>query len=124
MFNLLKNKKEKNPKNFMEALESIECLEKHIALLAKSLADFKKENQVFFKKMGFIRFNPFNEVGGDQSFSLALLNGNDDGIVISSLYSRQESRVYAKTVNKGESTYSLSKEEQKAISQAKETFES
>jgi hypothetical protein len=68
--------------------------------------------------VGIVRFNPFSEVGGDQSFSIALLNENDDGVVITSLYTRQENRVYGKPIKNSQSEYSLSEEEKKAIEKA------
>ena len=67
-------------------------------------------------KVGLVRFNPFKDVGGDQSFSLALLNGKDNGVVISSLYTREGTRAYAKAIASGQSEkYPLSEEEKKAI---------
>lgn len=69
-------------------------------------------------KIGLIRFNPFSDAGGDQSFALALLNRESSGVVISSLYGREMSRMYAKPVEKGASRYQLSEEERQAIEQA------
>ena len=65
-------------------------------------------------------FNPFSQTGGNQSFSLALLDGNNDGIVISSLHNREETRVYAKIVRKAEAEKEMpfSDEEREAIRQA------
>lgn len=71
------------------------------------------------QKVGLVRFNAFTDIGGDQSFALALLDGKNKGIVISSLYGRNEARVYAKPVESGKSAYPLSEEEQKALSLAK-----
>lgn len=67
------------------------------------------------QKVGLVRFNAFSDIGGDQSFALALLDGKDRGIIISSLYGRNEARVYAKPVESGKSSYPLSEEEQKAL---------
>ncbi len=67
-------------------------------------------------KTGMVRFNPFRDIGGDQSFSVALLDGEDNGVVISSLYSRDGVRVYAKSLLKGQShKYPLTEEEKHAI---------
>ena len=66
-----------------------------------------------------VRFNPFSEIGGDQSFSVALLDGNDDGLVITSFYTREGNRVYGKPIKQSVSQYALSKEEIKAIEMAK-----
>lgn len=70
------------------------------------------------KKIGIIRFNPFNNTGGDQSFAIAMLNSRNSGIVISSLYLREGTRVYAKPIEKLKSTYPLSQEEEDAIKKA------
>jgi multidrug efflux pump subunit AcrA (membrane-fusion protein) len=71
-------------------------------------------------RVGVVRFNPFADTGGDQSFVVALLDGHDDGVVFSGLHSRTGSRVYAKPVTRGSSMYNLSKEEQEAIRQSRE----
>lgn len=71
-----------------------------------------------FTKVGMVRFNPFAEVGGDQSFAIALLDRENNGLVISSLFSRTNSRFYGKPVVNGKSSYSLSEEEEEAIKQA------
>lgn len=68
-------------------------------------------------KTGLVRFNPFRDIGGDQSFSLALLDKDNNGVIISSLYSREGVRVYSKAIKSGESMkYPLTEEEKQAIS--------
>lgn len=67
------------------------------------------------QRVGLVRFNPFSDTGGDQSFSIALLDGQNDGLVISSLFSRTETRVFAKPVQNGQSKYNLTAEEEEAI---------
>ena len=67
------------------------------------------------QRIGVVRFNPFSDVGGDQSFSVVLLDGKGDGLVVSSLYGRRESRVYLKPIDKGQSKYALSEEEGQAL---------
>jgi hypothetical protein len=70
-------------------------------------------------KIGIVRFNPFKEIGGDQSFAIALLDGKNNGIVISSLHTREGTRIYSKPVEKGEACkYSLTNEENQAIKEA------
>lgn len=73
------------------------------------------EKQHFFQRMGFVRFNPFAETGGDQSFSVSLLDAQGTGIVFTGLHTREKTRVYAKPIVNGVSKSTLSKEEQKAI---------
>lgn len=70
-------------------------------------------------KVGIIRFNPFKDIGGDQSFALALLDGKDNGVTISSLHTREGTRIYSKPITKGESEkYTLTEEEKTAIKTA------
>jgi hypothetical protein len=67
-------------------------------------------------KVGMLRFNPFRDLGGDQSFSLAMLDGENNGVVLSSLYSRDGVRVYAKSINAGQSVkYPLTEEEKQVV---------
>jgi len=70
------------------------------------------------RKIGMVRFNPFNEMGGNQSFIIALLDDKNNGFLISSLFANDGNRVYAKTVKSGKSDYILSKEESEAIEKA------
>jgi hypothetical protein len=70
-------------------------------------------------KVGVVRFNPFKDLGGDQSFSVALLDGENSGVVISSLHTREGNRMYSKPIEKGRSVkYPLTDEEQEAIKKA------
>jgi hypothetical protein len=65
--------------------------------------------------LGVVRYNPFSGTGGDQSFAIALVDGHGNGVVLSSLHARDLTRVYAKPLQKWESTYSLTDEEKQAI---------
>ena len=70
------------------------------------------------QKVGMVRFNPFDDTGGDQSFAVALLDSVDNGIAVSSLHSREGTRIYAKQIIKGESRNHLTEEEREAIRRA------
>ena len=118
MINFFK-KEEKEPKNFKEVLKYLKNLEANFGKLSEDLDNLKKETKFSVQKVGIIRYNPFKEVGGDQSFSIALLDGEDSGVVFTSLYSREGNRVYGKSIKKGESEHSLSEEEKEAIAKAK-----
>ena len=118
MLNFFKKRK-KEPENLKEILAQFKDLEENFEKISQDLENFKKESLLSLQKVGTVRFNPFSEVGGDQSFSIALLDGNDDGVVITSLYSREGNRVYGKPIKAGQSEYSLSKEEKEAIEKAK-----
>lgn len=84
-----------------------------------AFCDFSKS---FLHKVGFKRFNPFENTGGDQSFAVAILDDNNNGFVISSMHAREGTRVYAKPVKKGEySGYKFSAEEEEVVKQAVES---
>ena len=71
-----------------------------------------------FQRAGLVRYNPFEETGGNQSFALALLDGRGDGWVLSSLHARAGTRIYAKAVKACSADTALSEEESAAIKQA------
>ena len=71
-----------------------------------------------FQRVGLVRYNPFEETGGNQSFALALLDAAGDGWVLSSLHARAGTRVYAKAIKAGRADAGLSAEETAAIDQA------
>jgi hypothetical protein len=68
--------------------------------------------------VGLVRFQALSDYGGDQSFALALTNAAGDGVILSSVFAREGTRVYAKPLTAWSSSYSLSFEEQEAIKQA------
>ena len=87
--------------------------------LKKIVESHQRSSLKHLQKSGFVRFNPFSNSGGDQSFALAILNGHNDGFVISSLHSRDQTRTFAKSVKAGLGQKSeLSKEEKSAIEMA------
>jgi hypothetical protein len=71
------------------------------------------------QKIGVVRYNAFDNVGSNLSFAIALLDGNDNGIVINGIYSREATSTYAKAIISGQSKYTLSAEEIQAIDIAK-----
>ena len=73
-----------------------------------------------FQRIGLVRFNPFEDTGSNQSFALALLDADDDGVVISSLHARGGTRIYAKAVAAGRPEATLSDEESQALALARE----
>jgi len=75
-------------------------------------------SQQSIQKVGVVRFNPFADTGGDQSFAVALLDAVGNGIVLSSLHGRADTRIFAKSVQAGRSKHTLSDEEQDAIRKA------
>jgi hypothetical protein len=105
---------------FKEVLESISGFEKNIQMLDNRLTGFKKESLSNIQKLAVLKYNPYNDTGGDQSFSLAMLNGKMDGVVITSLHSRSGTRIYLKSIKTGKSELELSKEEARVLRQATE----
>lgn len=121
MFNFSKKDK-KEPESIKELLESFKKLENNFESISEELREIKNKMRLSVQKVGIIRFNPFKEVGSNQSFSIALLNEENDGFVITSLYERERCRVYGKPIKSGQSEYSLSEDEKKAVEEAKSSF--
>lgn len=103
-------------------LNKIDKEEKENAEQNKKIENIYDRLVLCTQKLGFIRYNAFNNVGSDQSYSIALLDQNDSGVVISGIYGREHSTTYSKSVVNGESSYPLSEEEKKSIQMAKEGF--
>lgn len=89
---------------------------KNIEQLKENVSKLSEDVISHIQKVGILRFNPFADTGGDQSFILAILDGNDSGIVLTSLHSRGSTRWYAKNVRSGKGVdHELSEDELKAI---------
>jgi len=82
------------------------------------VTDLEVKLPYLVQHVGVVRFNPFADKGGDQSFVLAILDDHADGVVVSSLHGRTDVRVYAKPIVGGQSTYTLGAEEKEAIARA------
>lgn len=103
-------------------IENIKSLDKDIQELYNISNQINGLAMTGLHKVGMIRFNPFKDVGGDQSFAIALLNGENNGIILSSLYTREGTRIYSKAVISGKSEkYPLTEEEKQAIELAKKS---
>ncbi|OGN33879.1 MAG: hypothetical protein A2842_02315 [Candidatus Wildermuthbacteria bacterium RIFCSPHIGHO2_01_FULL_48_25] len=113
-----KAKKKKFQGVSKEVEKHLEGLEKKLEELSQELADFKKGMKKAVTKVGIIRYNPFGEGGGDQSFSAAFLDEDNNGVVLTSHYLQEYNRMYGKPVQAGKSEYALSKEEEEAIKKA------
>ena len=79
----------------------------------------ERASRTHLQRVGFLRFNPFRDAGGDQSFAVAIADQEGNGVVISSLHSRDVTRVYGKPLAGWESPYPLTEEEEQAIKKAK-----
>jgi hypothetical protein len=99
-------------------LKSVESLSERVDALNKLHHELEHLSQRTIQKVAVIRYNPFSDTGGDQSFAIALLDSLGNGVVVSSLHSRTDTRVFAKPVQSGRSKFQLSDEEQDAIRKA------
>jgi len=99
----------------------LETLNSNFEEARREIEKLKSESAIYIQKVSLRRFNPFGDTGGDQSFSFALLDKDDTGIVLSSLHGRSGTRVYAKPVKEGKSEgYEFSDEEEEVIYFTKE----
>jgi len=78
------------------------------------------EGVFHLQRLAIVRFNPFRDTGGDQSFAIALADGQGNGVILSSLHARDMTRVYAKPLEKWQSAYTLTDEEKQAIGLVRE----
>lgn len=100
-------------------VKEIQESKKDIAKLAIRCDTIEQKGLLSIQKIGLLRFNPFKDTGGDQSFILSLVDANNTGVVITALYSRSGTRWYAKKVAEGKGLeHELSDEEKKALNMA------
>ncbi len=101
-----------------EAQKRIEQVYDEHNKLGAEVAALIGESRYSLQRVGVVRFNPFGDTGGDQSFVVALLDRLGNGVVISSLHGRAGTRFYAKSLKNGHSSHSLSDEEEEAVKSA------
>jgi hypothetical protein len=99
-------------------LDKVDAVAHELDELAARMAVLEGAQRRAFQRVGLVRYNPFEETGGNQSFALALLDAAGDGWVLSSLHARSGTRVYAKAIRAGRADAALSEEETAAIKQA------
>ena len=92
--------------------------ESEIVKLSSEVKELQDKSKYAFQKIGIVRFNPFTNMGGNQSFVIALLDDKNSGFVLSSLFIKENNRIYAKPIKEGKCDYPLSKEEGEAIERA------
>ncbi|QLG69696.1 MAG: hypothetical protein CH104c_0465 [Candidatus Woesebacteria bacterium] len=117
--------KDNDKQGFIKIFEDLIKKEKENIKAVESLRQEVRKNSeeglAHFQKLGLIRFNPFNETGGNNSFSLALLDGKNNGWVMTGLHTRERTRLYVKPIKNLKSEYELSDEEKKALEKAVKT---
>lgn len=104
---------------FEEVLNQIEEFKLGSDDFRKKLNNFEKEGLGYIQRIELLRYNPYEDTGGDQSFTLAMLNEEGSGIVLTSLHARSGTRIFAKPVTEGRaSKYQFSEEEETVIRRA------
>ncbi len=108
-------------KKFEEVLKVIDGFDKKLGETKIELSDLRKEGFSHISHFWLLRYNPYEDTGGDQSFSAALLDREGNGFVLTSLHARSATRVFAKGIEKGKALkYQLSKEEEEVVRKAME----
>lgn len=97
---------------YLEKVETVEEENKDIKLHYEEL---DKNVSKCIKKVGIVRYSAFKDMGSDLSFAVALLDDNNNGIVLNGIYSVENSNIYAKPIQNAKSKYTISQEEQEAI---------
>jgi hypothetical protein len=101
-----------------EHIASVRSTVDRVAAVEQLARRLEKAGYFSFQHLGVVRFNAFYDTGSDQSFAIALVDGRGNGVVLSSLHARDVTRVYAKPLQKWESSYQLTEEEKQAIALA------
>jgi len=91
-----------------------------VRIVDKLARRLESASVLHLQRLAIVRFNPFRDTGGDQSFAIALADGQGNGVILSSLHARDMTRVYAKPLEKWQSAYTLTDEEKQAIGLAKD----
>ena len=102
----------------LDHLGDIEAAIERVNIINEDVVNLKNQMDKCVQKCNIIRYNAFSETGNDMSFSIAMLDNFNDGVLITSIYGRNESVTYAKPISKGTSKYSLSVEEEMVLSRS------
>jgi hypothetical protein len=95
--------------------KKINELYKQAGYIEQEVHNLQEIQKISIQKIGVLRYNPFADDGGNLSFSIAIMDARDNGVVITSMHGREQNRVYAKPVKDGKSDFPLSNEEIQAI---------
>jgi len=102
----------------VEQIQKAEKMEKDLKKAFNDIAKIEEKAKGMLQKAKIQRYSAFNETGSDQSFTISLLDGNNNGLIMTGLHMRDEAKVYAKPVEKGVSRYKLSDEEEAILKEA------
>ena len=106
---------EEDLENYIYRVEKVEKQNSDLQLVCKEISN---QMSGCIQKIGIVRYNAFKDTGSDLSFALALLDENNTGVVMNGIFSREMSNIYAKPVENGKSSYTISAEEKLAIDKA------
>lgn len=113
-------KKAKDLEDTIEILEDqIKKLNENRVRTNEELVNINSKLRKSIRGLETVRFNPFSDQGSNQSFAISFLNEDEDGVVISSLYSRERTSIFAKPIKNGKSEYELTEEEKNVLEKAK-----
>lgn len=108
-------------KKFEEVTKVVESFKIKLDDLEEEIAKVQDQGLQHIQKVALLRFNPYDDTGGDQSFTICLLDDKGSGIVVTSLHARSGTRVFGKEISLGKSgKYKLSKEEELVVKEAME----
>lgn len=102
-------------KNHINRVENVEKKNNEIMHYCETINNQMKQ---CMQRVGLVRYNAFQDTGSDLSFALAILDENNNGVVLNGIYARESSNIYAKPIKNGVSSYTLSKEEKEALEKA------
>ena len=102
-------------KEYIKRVETVEAKNGEIISYCKVIDENIKRCT---QKIGIVRYNAFKDVGSDLSFTLAILDDYNNGVVLNGIYARDNSNIYAKPIENGQSKYILSEEEKEAVNKA------
>ncbi len=99
-------------------MDSVEQSGSQIEALESAVESLNERQKGCLQRVGLVRFDAFEDVGGEQSFAVVVLDGEQNGVALSSIYSRNDVRVYAKSIENGAAAHQLTNEERRAMIQA------
>lgn len=103
----------------LSCIEKNEQIDQMNQLLREDIIGLRKNQRITYQKMGMVKYNAFREMSGDLSYALALLDQEENGFIINSVYAKEGGYSYIKEIIKGESSILLSEEENAALEKAK-----
>jgi len=99
-------------------LDTVHETSRRMDVLEQTVAVLQSQMPSCLRHVHLIRYDAFEDVGGEQSFSLALLDAQRSGLVLTSVYSRNDVRVYAKSIQDGRASHALSQDEERLLREA------